>query len=56
VNYVLICLSVTLFVIDVPAQSFEEGIQKFTADLRFIVGAGLISFAVTLKTVDKIKY
>jgi hypothetical protein len=55
VNYVFICLGIALFIIDVPAQSLEEWIKKFTADLGFIVVAGFVGFAVTLKTLDKIK-
>jgi hypothetical protein len=56
VNYVFIGLGKALFVINIPAQSLEEGVKELTADLSFIVAAGFVGIPVTLKTVDEIKY
>ncbi len=41
-NYVFICFSKTLLIIYVPSKSFEEGINKFSSDLGFVVVTGFI--------------
>jgi len=37
--YVLICLSIALFVIDIPTEGMEEGVDKFLSNLGLVVPA-----------------
>jgi len=41
--------------INIPAEGLEERVKEFTANLGFVVMAGLISFAVALKAFNQIE-
>ena len=51
---VLVGFGVALLVINVPAERFEERIEEFAAELRFVVLAGLVGLEVLLEAVDKL--
>jgi hypothetical protein len=41
--------------INVPAEGLEERVKEFTANLGFVVMAGLVSLAVALKVFNQIE-
>ena len=45
---------VALAVGDVPAQGFEEGVEEFLAQLRFIVTGGAVAVAIVLELLDEL--
>jgi hypothetical protein len=55
VDYILVVFSAALLVINVPAEGLEERVKEFTANLGFVVVAGLVSFAVALKAFNQIE-
>jgi hypothetical protein len=55
VDYILVGFSAALLVINIPAEGFEERVKEFTANLGFVVMAGLVSLAVALKAFHQIE-
>ena len=55
VDYVFVVFSVALLVINIPAEFLEKRVKKFTANLGFVVIAGLVSLAVALKAFHQIE-
>jgi hypothetical protein len=55
VDDVFIRFGVASGVVDVPAERFAEGIEKFAAKLGFVVLAGFVGFEVALETVDQVE-
>src|ERR1035437_2444392 len=55
VDYILVVFSVALLVINIPAEGFEERVKEFTANLGFVVIAGLVSLAVALKAFNEVE-
>jgi len=41
-------------VVHIPAQGFEKGIDEFTAELRFVIFAGLIGFTVAVEAINEL--
>jgi len=55
VNNILVRLGVALFVVDVPVEGFEQGVDEFAPDLGFVVRL-LIGVAVQLEALDQIEH
>ncbi len=56
VNDLFPLLGVALCVVDVPAEGFEHGIDKFAAHLGFVVFGRLVRVAVRIEAFDEVGY
>ena len=55
VNNVFVGFGVALFVINIPAESFEERVEKLAAGLSFVVVAEFVGVAVAVKTINEVE-
>jgi hypothetical protein len=55
VDDVFVGFGVALFVIDVPAERFEERVKKFAAELCFVVLTGFVGVELLFETGDEIE-
>ena len=53
VHHVFVCFGVALFVVHVPAERLEEGVDEFAAGLGFVVDSGAVIVAVALELGDE---
>jgi hypothetical protein len=56
VNNVFVGFGVALFVINIPAESFEERVEKLATDLCFVVVAGLVGVAIAVKAINEVEH
>jgi len=52
-NDVFVSFGQALDVVHVPAQGFEEGVEKFAAELGFVVLPGFIGIEMLLELIDQ---
>jgi hypothetical protein len=54
VNYVFICFSVPLLIIDIPSQGLKDGIKELAANLGLIVAWRSIGLTIVFESLDKL--
>src|SRR6266496_5626025 len=55
VKNVFVGFGVALFVINIPAESFEERVEKLAAGLSFVVVARLVGVAIAVKAINEVE-
>src|SRR5207244_4213601 len=53
VDDVFVGLGVALFVVNVPAERFEKGVEEFATKLGLVVMMGFVGIAVAIKALDQ---
>ncbi|MDF0590289.1 hypothetical protein P0O15_03765 [Methanotrichaceae archaeon Mx] len=53
---VFVGLCMTLFVIYVPSQGFEEGVDELSSELSLVILAGPVRFDVAVESLNQIYY
>ena len=53
---VFVGLCMAFFVIYIPSQGFEEGVDEFSSELSLVILAGSVRFDVAVESLNQIHY